>query len=234
MPTACEPWPGKRNAMVIVTSAARPAPTEGGLRKMRAGSVVTSAARPAPTEGGLRKMRAGSVVTGAARPAPTEGGLRKMRAGSVVAGALRPAWTAGGLRETLVAPTRPISAAAPSCFSPTDEGGSPREAPAERDEEHEVAALQTAGGDGLLERDVDGRGARVAVPVDVHEHALHGKVDALGGRLDDAEVRLVRDEQVHVGRGEAVAAEDAFGAFDEQADGDLEHLVTPHLGVVHP
>src|SRR5437667_6627084 len=118
MPTACEPWPGKRNAMVIVTSAARPAPTEGGLRKMRAGSVV--------------------------------------------AGALRPAWTAGSLRETLVAPTRPISAAAPSCFSPTDEGGSPREAPAERDEEHEVAALQTAGGDGLLERDVDGRGARVA------------------------------------------------------------------------
>src|SRR5205809_796998 len=153
MPTACEPWPGKRNAMVIVTSAARPAPTEGGLRKMRAGSVVTGAARPAPTEGGLRKMRAGSVVTGAARPART----------------------AGGLRETLVAPTRPTSAAAPSCFSPTDEGGSPREAPAERDEEHEVAALQTAGGDGLLERDVHGRGARVAVPVDVHEHALHGK-----------------------------------------------------------
>src|SRR2546423_247415 len=54
------------------------------------------------------------------------------------------------------------------------------------------------------------------------------------GRLDDAEVRLMRNEQVHVGRGEPVAAQNALGAIDEQADGDLEHFVAPHLGVVHP
>src|SRR5205814_5453196 len=113
--------------------------------------------------------------------------------------ATRPAWTEGGLREKRVAPTRRVSP--DRLFSPADEGGSPREAPAERDDEHEVAALQTARCDGLLECHVDGRGARVAVPVDVHEHALHRQGDALGGRLDDAEVRLMRNEQVHVGRG---------------------------------
>src|SRR5438445_8392850 len=147
MPTACEPWPGKRNAMVIVT------------------------------------------------------------------GASRPAWTEGGLREKRVAPTRPLPP--DRLFSPADEGGSPREAPAERDDEHEVAALQTARCDGLLECHVDGRGARVAVPVDVHEHALHRQGDALGGRLDDAEVRLMRNEQVHVGRGGPVAAQSALGGLDD-------------------
>src|SRR5437762_2089673 len=105
MPTACEPWPGKRKAMVIGASASRLA------------------------------------------------------------------WTAGGLREKRVAPTRPVSPE--RSFSPADEGGSPREATAERDDEHEVPALEPARRYRLLERHVDGGGARVAVPVDVHEHALH-------------------------------------------------------------
>src|SRR5437899_3173945 len=139
--------------------------------------------RPAWTEGGLTKTRPGS-----ARPLPPESPTRP-----AADDAITPACPAARLSEHRLGPPRTA----------------PREAPAERDDEHEVAALQTARCDGLLECHVDGRGARVAVPVDVHEHALHRQGDALGGRLDDAEVRLMRNEQVHVGRGEPVAAQNA-------------------------
>src|SRR2546425_7668313 len=69
-------------AVVIVTSAVRPAWTEGGLRQARPGVVVASAVRPAWTEGGLRQARPGVVVASAVRPAWTEGGLRRARPGS--------------------------------------------------------------------------------------------------------------------------------------------------------
>src|SRR2546425_2332082 len=93
------------------------------------------------------------------------------------------------------------SAAAVPAWSPPHEGGAPREASTERDEQHEVAALQAAGGDGFLEGDVHRRGAGVAVTVDVDEDPLHRQVYALGPGLDDAGGRLVRDEQGHLGGG---------------------------------
>src|SRR5437870_13902517 len=91
------------------------------------------------------------------------------------------------------------SAAAVPAWSPPHEGGAPREASTERDEQHEVSALQAAGGDGFLERDVYRRSAGITITVDVDEDPLHGQVHALGRGLDDAKVRLVRDEQAHVG-----------------------------------
>ena len=52
--------------------------------------------------------------------------------------------------------------------------------------------------DRLGERDRHRRGRGVAVLVEVHEHPLHRQVEALGHRLDDPDVGLVRDEQVDV------------------------------------
>src|SRR5215510_12927867 len=95
---------------------------------------------------------------------------------------------------------------------PPHESCALREASPERDDEHEVAALEPAGGDRCLERDVDRGGAGVAVMIDVDEHAVHRQVRALVGGLDDPEIGLVRDEQADDVRGEPVALEDALGA----------------------
>src|SRR3990172_12552701 len=63
---------------------------------------------------------------------------------------------------------------------PPHEQGAPGKAAAEGREQHEVPRPEAARRGGLLERDVDGRGARVAVAVDVDEDALHRPVGALG------------------------------------------------------
>src|SRR5262245_8478377 len=88
---------------------------------------------------------------------------------------------------------------------PAQESGTPREASAERGEKHEVPAAEASGRRRLGERHVDGRCAGVAVPLDVDEDPLHRQPHTLDGRLDDAQVRLMRDEEIHVVRGEAVA-----------------------------
>src|SRR5256885_2243364 len=61
--------------------------------------MVTGSARPAPTGGGLLKVRGASIVAGSARPAHIVGGLPKVRGVSIVAGSARPAHIVGGLLE---------------------------------------------------------------------------------------------------------------------------------------
>src|SRR5207244_4280383 len=134
------------------------------------------------------------------------------------------------------APATTSAVYSPRLFPAVKAGRRPRSAQAAATA---TDAVSTAGwvlavGDGLLERDVDRRGAGVAVAVDVDEHAVHRQVHPLGGGLDDPEVRLMRDEQAHVVGGEPVARQDALGALHEQPHGHLEDLVALHLGVVHP
>ncbi len=83
---------------------------------------------------------------------------------------------------------------------PLHRDGPGREPGAERDHHELVADLDAALVDGLGERDRHRRGRRVPVPVEVDEHPLHRQVEALGHRLDDPDVGLVRDEQVDVAR----------------------------------
>src|SRR5207249_11941059 len=111
---------------------------------------------------------------------------------------------------------QPISYAAWSALSrsPTAQARAPSKATAEGGDEHEVAPLHAPGHEGLLERDEDGCRAGVAVAVDVDEHALHRQAHALRGRLDDPEVRLVRDERAHDVGGDPVALGDPLRAVD--------------------
>src|SRR5947208_5157959 len=120
------------------------------------------------------------------------------------------------------------------CRLPAHQRGAPREATAEGRDQDQVALLDAPARQRLLHRDVHGGGARVAVAVHVDEDALHRQADALGRRLDDPEIRLVRDEERHVVGREAVAGENALGALGEHAHRDLEHLGALHLRVVHP
>ena len=84
-----------------------------------------------------------------------------------------------------------------------------REPGADRREQHEVALLQTARRDRVVQRERNRRGGRVAEPLDVDDDLARIDAELLGRRLDDAAVRLVRDEQIEVGRRQAVALQDA-------------------------
>ena len=76
--------------------------------------------------------------------------------------------------------------------------------PAPKATMHDVVAdLDPALVDRLGQGDRHRRRRRVAVPVEVDEHLVHRQVEALGDRLDDPDVGLVRDEQVDVGGLEA-------------------------------
>ena len=59
-------------------------------------------------------------------------------------------------------------------------------------------SLDASAFDRLVERDRNRRRGGVAVAVDVHVDLVHRNAGVLGRRLDDADVRLVRDEQVDV------------------------------------
>src|SRR5205807_1461900 len=77
-------------------------------------------------------------------------------------------------------------------------------------------------GSRLGQRDVDRRGAGIAVAIDVDEHLVHGQPHALAGRLDDAQVGLVRDEEIDVLGAQAVAPQELHGGVLEHPDRDLE------------
>src|SRR5690348_16551326 len=70
----------------------------------------------------------------------------------------------------------------------------PREAAAERFEQQGLAALHLAGAHGFVERERHGTGRRIAMAIDRDDHAIHRQLEALRGRFDDAQIRLVRDQ----------------------------------------
>src|ERR1700694_2643023 len=77
---------------------------------------------------------------------------------------------------------------------PAPRHGTPTQAAAETDEQDDVAVLELARGDRFRKRDRDRCGARVPVAINVDDDAVAGHVEVLRGGIDDAAVRLVRDE----------------------------------------
>src|SRR6266576_5858941 len=82
---------------------------------------------------------------------------------------------------------------------PANGRASPGKPGAERGEEQQVAAPQAPLPKGLVERDRDGGGGGVAVLLNVHVHLVVGQPEAFLHHLDDAQVRLMRDQELHVG-----------------------------------
>jgi len=78
---------------------------------------------------------------------------------------------------------------------PLDRGCAGGEPGPEGDDADVVAHLHPSLVDRLGEGDRHRRGRGVPVAVQVDEHLLHRQAEALGDRLDDPDVRLVRDEQ---------------------------------------
>src|SRR5467141_762026 len=103
-------------------------------------------------------------------------------------------WTPCPGKRSAMGPARSM----PMSFAsgPLHEGCSPREARSETGQQHVVAGFDATLADGLLQRQRDGRARGVAELVDVDGDPLDREANAPGGRVDDAEVGLVRDPQV--------------------------------------
>ena len=64
---------------------------------------------------------------------------------------------------------------------------------------------------------------------DGHLEALERQAHALGGVLDDAQVRLMRDDELHVVDGQVRAAQHLLDGGGHDAGGELEHLLAVHV-----
>src|SRR5699024_321619 len=89
--------------------------------------------------------------------------------------------------------------------------GSPREAPAEGAQQDTGARTDTALRTGVADTQRDGCRRRVAVFIKVDEYFFAAELEAVPHGFDDAEVCLMRDEQVDVFERQAIAFQQ-FGA----------------------
>src|SRR5712692_8143186 len=92
--------------------------------------------------------------------------------------------------------------------SPAQQYRTHREAGAHRREQHELAFPEPARADRVVQRERDGRGRRVAEPLDVDDDLTRVDAELLGRRLDDPAVGLMRDEEIDVAGRPAVALQD--------------------------
>ncbi len=81
----------------------------------------------------------------------------------------------------------------------------------------------------LAQSDRYSRRRHVAVAVDVDEHALHRHSRALGNGIDDAQIGLVRDEQVYLLRAHSELVERTVGRRDHSLNRALEDLLALEL-----
>src|SRR5438477_5746874 len=109
-------------------------------------------------------------------------------------------------------------------LSPLQERGAPGESRSKSGEQNVVAGLDPALPHGLFESQRDGGARRVAVLVDVDRDTLHRQADAARGRVDDAEVGLVRHPQVDLVESHTGRLADLGRLADEDVDRELEDV----------
>src|SRR5208282_3786825 len=81
-------------------------------------------------------------------------------------------------------------------LSDSHHGVGPGETAAEGDEDDGVAGGQQSGSVGFVQGDGDRGGGSVSVAVDIHERLIGRQAELFHGRVDDALVHLVRDDQL--------------------------------------
>src|SRR5712692_11623168 len=91
--------------------------------------------------------------------------------------------------------------------SPTEEGRPPGKTGPEGHQHEEVAVLDAPVHERLVEADRHRGGRRIAVALDIVEHARGGNPVLLGNGLDDPEIGLVEEVEVHRRGLEAVGVE---------------------------
>ena len=112
---------------------------------------------------------------------------------------------------------------------PADEGAGHAHAGTEPDEQHEVAGGQAPGVGGLGQGQRHRCGTGVAVVVDGDDRSGRVEAEALGHRVDDPDVGLVRHEQGDVVDGDPGPGQRAQRRVGRGAHGPTEHLTAVHL-----
>src|SRR5262249_30509101 len=118
--------------------------------------------------------------------------------------------------------------------SELDEGGAPGEAGPEARQDHAMAGLESALADGLIHRQRHAAGGRVAVAVEIVEDARTRDGQHVEGGVDDADVGLVWDVQVHVFGRHAGGLEDILNRVAQDVHGPAEDGTPVHVHVVQP
>src|SRR5579863_6256361 len=190
--------------------------------------------RPRRARDSLRRLRAGYTQSRAAslRGRPAAVRADRSRAPQMRARRFRaPPPTLPQLRS----PYRRIASPAPerlprfSLGGPAPRDRAPRKAAAESDEDDEIVGLDQAGAHGLRKRHRNRGGRRIAIFGDVNDDFLFGKLEIAGRRVNDAAIRLMRDQERDLALGNVCFLQHRAGRFDHSLDGELERLASLHM-----
>ena len=105
-----------------------------------------------------------------------------------------------------------------ACYSPQRHKLAPAvPARADRGKEHQSTLTQAAFRLGIAGRQRNGAGGCVAVAPDIHHHLFRWKTEPFHGRVNDAAIRLMRNQNVDVFDRQIISS--------QQRGGHLIHLV---------
>src|ERR1700730_6792768 len=112
---------------------------------------------------------------------------------------------------------------------PAQQVGAPCEPAPARVEQHEIVVADTVRFERLIERDRNRRRRRVAVAIDVGEHLVGAQPKPLRKGIEDPDIRLMRNNQVHLCETDTRTLDHLAAHVHHARDRDLEKLGSLHL-----
>src|SRR5579862_3150782 len=116
-----------------------------------------------------------------------------------------------------------------ACALPAQDVGAPGQATSARAQHNEVVVADALLLQRLIERDRHRCRGGVAVLLDVGEYLLGRQAETFRDRIDDAQIGLMRHDQIHVAEGDAGARGDIPRDLFHALDCDLEQLRPLHV-----
>src|SRR5262249_39331394 len=116
---------------------------------------------------------------------------------------------------------------------PAEDGRAPGQAGAEAAEHQQGARLDAPLAPGLVDAQRDGGRRSVAVALDVVVHLVPRDVQHVDRRVDDADVRLVRDVQVDVAGPQTAGVQYVLNGIAQDVHGPAKDRAAVHVHVLH-
>src|SRR5207249_11043837 len=91
------------------------------------------------------------------------------------------------------------------------------------------AALDPTAAIGFVECAGDGRSGRIAVAIQIHKHLVAGNAESIRDGLDDADIRLMRNNAGNVLDGGSGLVEDFPGGVQQSVDSLFVNFLAAHV-----
>src|SRR6185437_9042681 len=104
-----------------------------------------------------------------------------------------------------------------------------RQARSENGHQYNVSRLHSAIANRFIQRCGDGRCRRVAIAVEIHQHAIHGEIQALGRRFDNSEIGLMGNDPIDIFQLHSVVLKRLNGVISYGFHCDFVDLFPLHL-----